>query len=338
MLVAHSILTEDNDRESKIQVCASEKECGRLIDAMNLIDLEAFVSVVDHGSVVAAAAGLHLTQSAVTRRIQNLEDALGTPLLDRHTRPLQPTHAGQETYEFAKPVLSSVNDLKTGIMQGGEPSGDFRFGMSRALGDLAIGAPIRCLRGDFPKVRIQAFVQWSGVLLERLANRALDCAVVLLPEGSTPPASLMSECLGTQSYAIVARKTKRFSRPATLQELSTHAWVLNPHGCGIRQQLEVAFLQRGLPFVSAVEAEGYELQLSLISEEVGLGLVMPQVFYSSALRGRMTLIKAKDFSPMQSVWLVHSRHIGRLAPVVRCVRDAVKQQLRTRRSDRQVLT
>ncbi len=98
---------------------------------MNLIDLEAFVSVVDHRSIVAAAADLHLTQSAVTRRIQNLEDVLGTPLLDRHTRPLQPTRAGQETYEFAKPVLSSVNDLKTGIMHGGEPSGDFRFGMSR---------------------------------------------------------------------------------------------------------------------------------------------------------------------------------------------------------------
>ena len=270
---------------------------------MNLIDLEAFVSVVDHGSVVAAAAGLHLTQSAVTRRIQNLEDALGTPLLDRQRRPLQPTRAGQETYEFAKPVLSSVNDLKTGIMHGGEPSGDFRFGMSRALGDLAIGSPIRCLRADFPKVRIQAFVQWSGVLLERLANRALDCAVVLLPEGNTPPASLMSECLGTEPFAIVAAKAKRFSQPATLQELSSNAWVLNPHGCGARQQLEVAFLQRGLPFVSAVEAEGYELQLSLISEGVGLGLVMPQVFYSSALRGRMKLVKAKDFSPMQNVWL-----------------------------------
>src|SRR5271169_6557032 len=156
---------------------------------MNLIDLEAFVSVVDHGSVVAAAAGLHLTQSAVTRRIQNLEDMLGTPLLDRRMRPLQPTRAGQETYEFAKPVLSSVNDLKTGIMQGGEPSGDFRFGMSRSLGDLAIGSPIRHLRVGFPKVRIQGFVQWSGVLLERLANRTLDCAVVLLPMEATPPPS-----------------------------------------------------------------------------------------------------------------------------------------------------
>src|ERR1700691_1824284 len=299
---------------------------------MNLIDLEAFVSVVDHGSVVAAAAGLHLTQSAVTRRIQNLEDALGAPLLDRQTRPLQPTRAGKETYEFAKPVLNSVNDLKTGIMQGGEPSGDFRFGMSRALGDLAIGSPIRCVRADFPKVRIQAFVQWTGVLLAPLANRALDSAVVLLPEGSTPPASLVSECLGTEPFAIVAAKAKRFSQHATLQELSSNPWVLNPHGCGARQQLEVALLQRGLPFVTAAEAEGYELQLSLISEGVGLGLVMPQVFYSSALRGRMKLVKAKDFSPIQNVWLLHSRHIGRLAPAVGCVRDAVKQQLHTRRS------
>ena len=142
---------------------------------MNLIDLEAFVSVVDHGSVVAAAAGLHLTQSAVTRRIQNLEDVLGLPLLDRTTRPLLPTRAGQETYEFAKPVLSSVNDLKAGILHGGVPSGDFRFGVSRALGDLAVGSPIRCLRTEFPKVQIQAFVQWSFVLLERLANRSSRC-------------------------------------------------------------------------------------------------------------------------------------------------------------------
>src|ERR1700685_1212501 len=117
---------------------------------MNLIDLEAFVSVVDRGSVVAAAAGLHLTQSAVTRRIQKLEDLLGMPLRDRKPRPLRPTRAGQETYEFAKPVLSSVNDLKAGILHGGEPSGDFCFGVSRGLGDLAIGSPIRRLRTEFP--------------------------------------------------------------------------------------------------------------------------------------------------------------------------------------------
>src|ERR1700744_3341564 len=101
---------------------------------MNLIDLEAFVSVVDHGSTVAAAARLHLTQSAVTRRIQNLEDALGSPLLDRQSRTLRSTRAGQETYEFAKPVLSSVTELKTGIILGADPFGDSRGEMSESLG------------------------------------------------------------------------------------------------------------------------------------------------------------------------------------------------------------
>ena len=254
---------------------------------------------------------------------------LGSPLLDRQTRPLQPTRAGKETYEFAKPVLSSVNDLKTGIMHGGEPSGDFRFGMSRALGDLAIGSPIRRLRADLPKVRIQAFVQWSGVLLERLANRALDCAVVLLPEGNTPPTSLVSECIETLPMTVVAAKAKRLSQPSTLEELASSAWVLNPHGCGSRQSIEAALLQRGLPFVCAVEAEGYELQLSLISEGVGLGLVMPQVLHSAVSRRQIRPVKVKDFSLMQNVWMLHSRHIGRLAPAVRCVREAVKQQLRT---------
>jgi len=295
---------------------------------MNLIDLEAFVSVVDRGSIVAAAAHLHLTQSAVTRRIQNLEDVLGLPLLDRQTRPLQPTRAGQEAYEFAKPVLSSVNDLKTGIMDGGEPSGDFRFGMSRTLGDLAIGSPIKRLRAELPKVRVHAFVQWSGVLLERLAARALDCAVVFLPEGSTPPSSLMSECIGTVPFTIVAAKSTRLSQPATLEELASNAWVLNPYGCGARQLLESAFLERGLPFVSAVEAEGYELQLSLISDGVGLGLMMPLVFQSSALRKRIKPVTVKGLSPTQNVWILHSKHLGRLASAVRCVRDAVKQQLR----------
>jgi DNA-binding transcriptional LysR family regulator len=296
---------------------------------MNLIDLEAFISVVDRGSIVAAAAHLHLTQSAVTRRIQNLEDVLGSPLLDRHTRPLQPTRAGQETYEFAKPVLSSVNDLKTGIMHGGEPSGDFRFGMSKSLGDLAIGSPIKRLRAELPKVRVQAFVQWSGALLERLATRALDCAVVLLPEGSTPPSSLISERIGATPLTIVAAKSARLSQPATLEELASNPWVLNPHGCGARQCLEAAFLQQGLPFVSAVEAEGYELQLSLVSEGVGLGIVVPQVLRSSVLRRHLKPVTVKGLSLMQNVWILHSRHIGRLAPAVRCVREAVKQQLRT---------
>jgi DNA-binding transcriptional LysR family regulator len=144
-----------------------------------------------------------------------------------------------------------------------------------------------------------------------------------------PPASLTSECIGVAPYTIVAPKSTRLSQPATLEELASNAWVLNPHGCSARQSLEAAFLQRGLPFVSAVEAEGYELHLSLISDGVGLGLVMPQVIRSSALRKRIKPVTVKGLSMKLNVWILHSKHIGRLASAVRCVREAVKQQLRT---------
>lgn len=297
---------------------------------MNLIDLEAFVSVVDHGSIVAAAAALHLTQSAVTRRIQNLEDVLGVPLLDRQIRPLQPTLAGTETYEFARPVLSSVGDLKTAVMHNGEPSGDFRFGMSRGLGDLAVASPIRCLRAEFPKLKLHAFVQWSGVLIERLANRTLDAAVVVLAEGTAPPASLIAEHLETRPFHVVAGKTMRFGQNVTLEELSSSSWILNPQGCATRKVLEGALLQHGLPFDSAVEAEGYELQFSLVADGIGLGLAVPEALRRSAFRKNLRILKVRNFLPLQSIWLLHSKHIGRMAPAVRCLRDAVRQSLHSR--------
>ncbi len=68
---------------------------------MNIVDLESFVAVVECGSIVAAATKLHMTQSAISKRLQNLEDDLGVPLLDRQKRPLQLTPAGRATYKSA---------------------------------------------------------------------------------------------------------------------------------------------------------------------------------------------------------------------------------------------
>ena len=129
---------------------------------MNFYDLEALVGVIDYGSVVGAAASLHVTQSAITRRLRSLEEALGVPLLDHKTRPLQPTRAGLETYTFAKQVLNSVSDLKAAVVDDGEPSGNFRLGVARGLGGAVLTESICCLRAEYPKLSIQAFSRWSG--------------------------------------------------------------------------------------------------------------------------------------------------------------------------------
>jgi len=88
---------------------------------MDLIDLEPFVSVVDHRSVVGPAAD----QLPVTRMVQDLEDALWTPLFDRHTRPLQPAVGDTEAYEFTRPALSLYRRSECGYDARWETCGRF---------------------------------------------------------------------------------------------------------------------------------------------------------------------------------------------------------------------
>jgi DNA-binding transcriptional LysR family regulator len=177
---------------------------------------------------------------------------------------------------------------------------------------------------------VQAFVQWSRVLLESLANQKLDAAIVNLPEGSVPPVSLVSERIGTKPIRVPAAESARIKQPATLKELSAFPWIVHSNACPCRQLLETALLQRGLPFETAVETEGFELQFSLVSNGVGLGLAPLDVFRKSPLHKNLKMIEVKDFSPQLSVWLLHSKHIGRLAPAVRRLRDAVQQHLQLR--------
>jgi DNA-binding transcriptional LysR family regulator len=291
---------------------------------MNIIDLESFVTVVDSGSIVAAAAKLHLTQSAVTRRVQSLEEALGVSLLDRQTRPLQLTTAGKATYESAKPVLSSVDDLKSAVIHDGEPSGSFRFGVVRGLGEGVLTGPIEALTKEFPLLGLQAYSQWSNPLLDKIRARALDVAAILLPEGDVPPANIESEFLGKQSFVVVGPKTANRAQPTTLKELSTKGWILSPEGCGVRSAVESALLHQRLPFQIAVEAEGKNLQLSLVRQGIGLGVVPPQVLHAFPSRKHLSVIRVKDFAPVQDLWLIRAKHIAQEARVVKSLRRVLQ--------------
>src|SRR4051812_23530770 len=73
--------------------------------------LESFVLVVEHGSVAEAARRLNLTSAAVTQRLRALEEELGTALVLRIGRTMQPTEAGWAILTSAQNLLSEVRDL-----------------------------------------------------------------------------------------------------------------------------------------------------------------------------------------------------------------------------------
>lgn len=291
---------------------------------MNTHDLQAFVAVVESESMVQASEKLFLTQPGLTRRVQNLEKMLGMELLDRQSKPLKPTAAGNEVYGLARAVLRAVDDLMAIASPDNEPTGELRIGVPPFLSELALEQPIDGLRSAFPKLALRVTAGWSPGLLQSLERAKVDAVVVLMPEDMPLPDGMASTLLAHRPTAVIAPRSFGLSdKPVPLATLATHSWVLNQDGCGMRSALSRAMSAAGLPFNVAVEAFGSELQMSLVARGLGVGLAAPEVLARSPHADQLQIVNVPDFKSGLRVWLVHGALPKRLVQPVALMRDAL---------------
>src|SRR3982074_3228916 len=142
-------------------------------------NLKAFAAVVDGKSLNKAAACLHLTQSAISRRIQQLEEALGGALLDRTQRPPSPTALGRRVYEQSLPILRAVNDLTILARKNAPPVGILRFGMSQAIGDVILADAVEQLSRQFPTLDLRVRAGWGESMTAQVGAGDLDAAIII---------------------------------------------------------------------------------------------------------------------------------------------------------------
>lgn len=96
--------------------------------------MEVFVAIVETGQMTAAARLVGMTQPAASQHIANLERAYEAQLIDRSTRPVKPTQAGELMYRHATRILNSVADLATDMRhQGPHPISRLRVGMLASI-------------------------------------------------------------------------------------------------------------------------------------------------------------------------------------------------------------
>jgi DNA-binding transcriptional LysR family regulator len=277
-----------------------------------LENLEALVAVIEAQSITKASARLHITQSAVSRRLQQLEDALGMPLFDRAQRPPSPTAMGLRVYEQSLPILRSVEDLVAMTKEQADPAGVLRLGMAQGVADLLLDPAAASLEA-FPKLGLRLRTDWSGGLTDHVVDGTLDAALVLLPLGALPPASLTGRFIGSLQTVIVQQaRNPRFRRPMRLLHLAKEDWVLNPIGCGYRSALETALGERNGTLHVAIDTYGTDIQLRMVALGRGLGLVPRAALFSSRARDEVSIVDVTDFSLSLSVWLVHRPQPGNL--------------------------
>jgi DNA-binding transcriptional LysR family regulator len=293
---------------------------------MDINDARTFIAVVEAGSVSRAARELHLTQPAVTRRVQRLEQAIGAQLIDRRKRPFALTDVGQAAIERCRRLVATRDELKALAQAGALPTRECRIGVAHALTEFALTEPIDELRTVYPSVVVRLFTGWSNELVRRVRSGALDAAVVLLPEGEGPPAGTDGNALaGEQLLVIAARQRQR--KPMALREAAETGWILNPEGCAARAWLQRSLAKGGLPLRVAVEAYNYELQISLVGRGRGLGLVPSRLLARSPARRQVSEVRVRGLQFPMKVWMVAATLAAGLEQPLATLGEALQRQL-----------
>lgn len=190
---------------------------------MDLEGVGVFVRVVEARSFTEAGRQLSLPKSTVSRRITRLEEALGVRLLQRNTRRLALTEAGNAYYDAVAPAVSSVRaaDAWVAEMQS-SPRGTVRvtapfdFGTS-FLSDIACGF-VR----QYPEIRVDVS------LSDRMVDLIADGFDVAFRGGRLEDSSLVARPLGRGKSWLVASPAhlERFGTPTAPGQLAEHECVL----------------------------------------------------------------------------------------------------------------
>ncbi|WP_407316089.1 LysR family transcriptional regulator [Pseudomonas sp. nanlin1] len=294
---------------------------------MKIDDMDAFVAVIRCQSTNLAAEALQLTQPAITRRLQNFEQDLGTTLLDRQTKPLKPTPMGLRVYEQCKAILREIDSLRELVANDGAPSGVLRLGVPQTLGDVILLEALGQIRTAYPALRTQVISGWGSHLIAKMENGELDAAAALFPAGKIFPEGITSRTIGRMPLRVVAAKGSAPKRTYKLKDCYQRGWVLNPDGCGFRAGLQRALAEQGLALQINLETFGTDLQLGLVANGQGLGLVPAPLLANSRHLDHLEEVNVADFRPSVDLCLFHPRYLGNLQEPVEVFGAVAVQRL-----------
>ena len=189
----------------------------------HLGDVETFVTVVEKGSMTAAAVALATTPSVLSRAITRLEARLGVQLLRRTTRRLSLTEPGQRYLEQARAAFTLIDDAERSVQGAGdgELSGRVRLSVPTTYGHHRLPAALHRFRQQYPKVRIELGITNRNV---DLVAEGYDLAIRL---GPLPDSGLVARQLEDAPLCLVAAPDylSRAGTPQTLGALARHACI-----------------------------------------------------------------------------------------------------------------
>lgn len=198
---------------------------------MTLVQLRHLVCLADLGSYVQASKALFLTQPALTRSIQSLEEEMGGRLFDRLGRRIELTALGREVLYRARQLVSDAEALKqTGKVMHAGLIGVMRMGLSSAPGALFSTPLMLYMAEHHPRLKVEISRGHTDVLLKQLQDQQLDGAIVDI-RAMRPSSQLQVAQAFELATGFLVRKDHpltRLDRAATLPDLQHYPIASTP--------------------------------------------------------------------------------------------------------------
>ena len=142
--------------------------------------------LAEHGSFSRAAEAAHVTQPTLSAGIQELEKALGAPVVDRNRSGVIFTAVGEEAIARAGAILAQTDDLVQAARGAGQPlAGRFRLGVIPTVAPFLLPRALPALRLNYPNLKLFLREDLTHRLIAGLKAGALDAALIAMPYDMT---------------------------------------------------------------------------------------------------------------------------------------------------------
>ncbi|MBI4206144.1 MAG: LysR family transcriptional regulator [Betaproteobacteria bacterium] len=271
---------------------------------MRLRQIQNFVTVVEKGSIRAAARELRVSQPAITKSVRSLEAELHVQLVQRTPHGVVPTEAGRLFFARARVAHAELRKAEQELAQAdSDGGGKVAFGVGPVTAVLIAPQAITRFHHQFPRVRARVIEGFAPDLLPLVRDGSLDFAVGPRVEGKLDP-GLAFRPLFREGFAVVARKGHPLRHTRSLAELVDADW-LSFGGSGLPNgPLERVFSSAGLPVPrQVVQCDSYNIVVSVLAATDMLGVIARRMLASPLARECLDEIPVVERPPMLTVGL-----------------------------------
>ncbi len=293
---------------------------------MELDQLRNFLRVAELGNFTRAAEAIGLSQPALSRSIQRLEEELGQPILERKPRSVVLTDAGTLLRSRALQVLTLIDDVKAEISDDGA-SGRIRLGAIPTVAPYFLPDLLRRFSNQYPAASIVVQEEPTEKLLKRCSDGELDLAILALPVSAK---YLEVEVLFEEELMLVLPLNHPLAKKSQVRvaDVEPYPFVLLDEAHCLSDNIVSFCRQRSFHPVSVEHTSQLAMVQELVSLAHGVSMIpeMAKRLDTSDQRIYRSLSGTRPMRKIATVWNPYRFQSRLVEAFKKCVREQSRRE------------